>query len=308
MTRPGHLRLKLVLLSCCIPALLAALRLVTGPLYAQIAATTATAPAVQVIERSAPPTVGTEGRLDVVLPVDDLAPVVASSKANIVVRVAERRQWGTGWRYDLRWVAAVPGKHDLVKYLRREEQPDAPLSLDPLLVEATSILPQAHDGSLANVGDSRVGGARWYWPVAAALALVWVLLLVPLIRSRFRRKTAPVPQPSARPLTLAERLRPLVAAAAAGRLNVDGRGRLERLLLQFWRQRLGLGEVPVAAALVQMKSHPQAGQILNAMEDWLHRPPDQHRLSEAELARLLEPYASVSDDTATQSAPAEAVR
>jgi hypothetical protein len=273
------------------------LLLLAAPLHA--APATATAPATagsfQVLERSQPPTVGTEGRLDVVLPIEDLVPVVAGSKSDVVVRVAERRQWGTGWRYDLRWIAAVPGRHDLTKYLRREGEPDAPVALAPLTVEANSVLPQSHDGSLGNVGNSPVGGIRWYWPVAVALLLAWAVLLEPLIRKRLRRKAAPPPAPPPRPPTLGERLRPLVVAATAGQLDVEGQGRLERLLLQVWRHRLGLGGLPVAQAVVQMMADPQAGQILRAVQDWLHRPPTDRRIDETEVTRLLAPYAQMPD-------------
>lgn len=191
-------------------------------------------------------------------------------------------------------MAALPGPHDLVKHLRRDGQPGAPIAVAPIAVRATGILPDRHDGSLGNVNDSPVGGLRWYWEAATALGVVWVGLLILMVRNRLRRR--PMAAAVVPPATLAERLRPLVAAAAKGELDADGQGRLERLLLRVWRRRLGLDGVPVPLAVARMKAHAEAGQLLRAMEDWLHRPPGSRQVDEAELARLLAPYAEIPDD------------
>lgn len=263
-----------------------------------------TLPAVNVIEQSAPPVVGTEGRIDVVLPYEDLTPAPASNRADLVLRVVERRQWGTGWRYDIRYVAAVPGTFDVVRALRREGEETAP-SLPAIAVQATGVLPPQHDGTLGDVTVGRIRAWRWYWPLAAAVLVLWGLLLVPLIFWRRHRARQTASAEVTRVPTVAERLRPLVLAAAGGTLDADGQGRLERLLVHVWRQRLALGDLSPSAALTRMRTHPEAGPLLRAVEDWLHRPPGRHEADPHQIARLLEPYASLpAEDPVNETRPA----
>lgn len=246
-----------------------------------------------VLERSAVPTVGTEGRLDVLLSFDDLKPAVTDARAKVIVRIAERRPWGTGTRYDLRYITAVPGEFDLGKLLRR---PDGTVpELPPLTVSATGLLAKSHDGSLVGLSD----GAGWRWPwygwTAAVVIVVWLLLLVPFLLS-LRRPSEQVVAAEAPTPTLADRLRPLVEAAARGELDAEGRGQLERLLLHVWRRRI---ETPTAttpaATLRHLHQHAEAGPLLRALETWLHRPPGRNTIDSAEIARLLEPYRDIRD-------------
>jgi hypothetical protein len=55
----------------------------------------------------------------------------------------------------------------------------------------------------------------------------------------------------------------------------------------YWRDKLGLSEFSLAEALRRLKAHPEAGQLLRAMERWLHRPGGAGR---DEVAAALEPY------------------
>ena len=92
------------------------------------------------------------------------------------------------------------------------------------------------------------------------------------------------------PPSFAERLRPLVEQAAAGKLTVEGQANLERLLMGYWRERLNVSDLGVAEALMKLKAHSEAGEILRAVERWLHRPGGATR---DEIASVLEPYRKV---------------
>lgn len=92
---------------------------------------------------------------------------------------------------------------------------------------------------------------------------------------------------TAPPPGYAERMRPLVEAAAAGNLTVDGQAELERLMTGYWREKLALPDSRMAEALAALKRHPEAGALLRAMERWLHRPGGATR---EEIRSLLEPY------------------
>ncbi len=89
---------------------------------------------------------------------------------------------------------------------------------------------------------------------------------------------------------MADRLRPLVEQAARGQLSDDGKGQLERMLLGYWRHRLALHDLAMADAVARLKAHPQAGALLRALEDWLHRPPGS---ASVDVAAVLAPYKDV---------------
>ena len=258
--------------------------------------------AVQIIDRSPPPSVGTEGSVDVVLPYDDIEPAPFDRKADLVVRIAETSPWATGTRYDLRYVAAVPGEVNLLDALRRAD--GSALELDPILVSSTSVLPETHDGSLSAVDAPVAGGWLWYGLVAILLIIGWVITLVLLSVLRREKKQA-IAHPTEHKVTFADQLRPLVEAASRNELDTEGRGRLERMLLGAWRRRLDLPPGKPAAMLRTLREHDEAGPLVVALERWLHRPDTEASVDRDEIARLLEPYRNFEVQQ-SESATAEA--
>jgi hypothetical protein len=73
------------------------------------------------------------------------------------------------------------------------------------------------------------------------------------------------------------------------------------MLLWYWRERLELSQSSPGDAIGELRRHPHAGELLRALEEWLHRPPG-HTTPESEIAALLEPYRNVPDPMT--SAPA----
>lgn len=230
------------------------------------------------------PSVGVEGRLEVVLPVADLAARPASAKAPLVLRVAGRAAAAEGTRYDLRWLGSVPGDYDLAVHLI--DPRGAPVAgLPAIPVRVRSLLADDHDGGLATnaVPMPRLGGYRAALAVAAA---AWVACGVALLVRR-RRQVTPVavaPAPTA-----AEQLADLIGRAADGRLDTDGRARLERLLVAAWRTRLGLDGLSADAARARLRADPAAGALLARIDAWLHVPPGRRT---ADLPALLADHRS----------------
>jgi hypothetical protein len=91
---------------------------------------------------------------------------------------------------------------------------------------------------------------------------------------------------------MADRLRPLVEAAMAGRIGVAQKAELERLLIGYWRRRLGLERAEPSRVMAVLREHDEAGPLLRRLEDWLHRPPGE-AAGPADVAALLEPYRSI---------------
>lgn len=207
-------------------------------------------------------------------------------RSPVVVRLTATYPHGTaGFRYDFSWFAYEPGSHNLSNYLERAD--GSPTGeLPPVVVQATSILPPGPPGTLAEFSAPvpTLGGYRTTLIVGAGL---WLAGLVALLCWRRQKVGATTTPPTPEP-PLADRLRALLDQARSGSLDADGRARLERLVLGFWRDRLNLTELPVPEAVRQLRDHPEAGGLLRKVEEWLHSGKSAVR--EVEMAALLTPY------------------
>lgn len=233
-------------------------------------------------------TVGMRSRIDeLVLPGTELIAAPAVAKAPVVLRVLAVRAHGDAFRYDLEWSGLEAGTHDLAKFLVRKDG-SALAGLPAIPVVVKSVLPKQvkEPGELTAVEPPRLGGySTLQWWVGGA----WVvgLLAILLFGRKWRRKAAVL---GAQP-TLADRLRPIVEAVAAGRADEAAKAELERLLLAFWRHRLGLQDEKAGAAIAAIKQHAEAGALMRQLEVWLHMPNPPQAV---DLQALLAPYRSVS--------------
>jgi hypothetical protein len=230
--------------------------------------------------------VGMHGHLDgVVLPGPELeVKPLEDNQAPFVLRIVNVYRHGTAFRYDFDYYALEPRTYDLTEYLRPRDG-SALGKLPPLEVEIKGLLGPGliHPHALEPRRTS--WWARYQTVLIGAAALWTVGLLLGLFWDR-RRKAA-ARQRAAAAATVADRLRPLVIRAMTGMLSTEQRAELERTLLSFWRQRLGLEKEKAADALARMRQHPEAGMLLSQLELWLHRPGTAQQV---DLAKLLWPY------------------
>jgi hypothetical protein len=232
--------------------------------------------------------VGMTGELkEVLLPGPELrAKPDPEGRSPVVVRVTASYAHGTaGFRYDVSWFAYEPGQHNLADYLERVDG-SATGPLPPVMVEAMSILPPGPPGTLADF-SARLPSLGGYRTALIIGGCLWLAGLIALLCWRRKRTTA-APAAEAPDPPLAERLRLLLEQARTGALDADSRARLERLVLGFWRERLGLTNLPVPEAVRQLRDHPEAGSLLRQVEEWLHSGKSASR--ESDMARLLAPY------------------
>lgn len=232
-------------------------------------------------------TVGMPARIDqLVLPGTELeVKPLDDRKLPIVLRIANVFPHGTAFRYDLVYYGLDAGRFDLKDYLRRKDG-STTANLPPLLVEIKTVLPpgQIQPHALETAAGPALGGYR-FWLIVGGIT--WALgLAAILLVGRHRRRTAA--HADDRPVTLADRLRPLVEGARAGSLSTTQRAELERLLLSFWERRLGVADAKPQEAFAVMRRDPDAGPLLKQLEDWLHRPQPA---SDVDVNRLLQPYA-----------------
>jgi hypothetical protein len=229
--------------------------------------------------------VGMRGHLDgVVLPAPELeVRPLADSQAPFVLRIANVYPHGTAFRYDFVYYALEPGSYDLTRYLRPKNGAAA-VKLSPLPVEVQGLLGPGliHPHALE---PRRTSWFLAYRYVLAAAGALWLVGLAFLLFWGRRRKGAS--RQDTAPATAADRLRPLVIRAITGVLSPGQQAELERALLAFWRHRLGLDGEKAPVALARLRQHPEAGELLNQLEIWLHRPGTGRQV---DVGKLLWPY------------------
>lgn len=231
--------------------------------------------------------IGIEGRAQVTLPRGDYQPKPLDDRTPLVLRM-ETPSAGKdgGFVYDFHYIGFEPGSYKLAEFLIHADGTPA-TELADHSVTVSSVLPAAHQGALNSYELGPLPRFGGYRILVGSLAALWVLGLAAFAWFGRRRKSAVVEEVLVPPPTYAERMLPLVEAAAAGTLTISGQAELERLMTGFWRDKLSLPELRMADALMALKDHPQAGALLRALERWLHRPGGA---PEAEIRGLLEPY------------------
>jgi hypothetical protein len=247
--------------------------------------------------------VGMRGQIDgVVLPGPELeVRPLEDSQAPFVLRIANVYPHGTAFRYDFVYYALERRTYDLTQYLRPKDGSKG-AKLKPLEVEVQGLLGPGliHPHSLASKRTSWFAG---YYLLLLAGVAVWLAGLVLIVFAR-RAKKKKTGGDTAGTETVADRLRPLVIRAMTGMLTSSQRAELERTLLAFWRQRLGLEKEKAPEALSKMRQHPEAGILLNQLELWLHRPGTAQQV---DIGKLLWPYQLTSPEEPIEAPGAESV-
>jgi hypothetical protein len=234
-----------------------------------------------------------------VLPGTELEPLPVTDKTPVVIRIDAVYPHGTDFRYDLVCYGLEPGTYDLRDYLRHQDG-SSTADLPPLQFVVSSQLPpgQIEPNKLAFGSLPWLGGYRLLMIVAG---VIWVAGLVWLVFPRRKPAAAVDAGPVATPVTLADRLRPLVTDAIAGRLSTARLAELERALVSYWRRRLALGDVSPGEAIARLRHHPEAGPLISQLEAWLHRPAGSQAV---DVNALLESYRNVAPQELDQASAA----
>lgn len=192
--------------------------------------------------------VGMTGQIDqLILPGSELeVRPLEDRRAPFVLRIKDVYPHGSAFRYDLVYYALEPGRYDLRNYLRRKDG-SALGELPPVLVQVDPILPpgQVEPSPLELAPSPRLGGYRWLLALGGSLWCAGLVAIVVL----GRRRVSEAVSNAGKPATLADRLKPLVDAAVAGTLDQGQQAELERLLIGYWRKRLGLEQQTPSGAM-----------------------------------------------------------
>ena len=241
--------------------------------------------------------IGIEGNVSVALPRADYRPRPLDDRTELILRIESiTALTNDQHRFDFYYMGLEPGLYKLADYLIRPDG-SRPDELGDVRIQVRALLPDDHDGKL-NAYMPRlfpfIGGYR---VMLVAIAVVWMGGIAAFIIASRRKRIVETPILGRPEPSLAERLRPLVEAAAMGQLSVEGQAALERMLMGYWREKLSLPDVRMAEALMRLKAHAEAGELLRALERWLHRPGGA---SKDEVASLLQPYRNIPTPVATR--------
>ncbi len=219
---------------------------------------------------------------------------IENTAAPLVIRITESYPGTEFRRYDLEYYGLEPGIYNVMEYLQRKD--GSPLSGVPALhVKVSAVLPpgQILPHELDSTEMPEIGGYRRMRNFAIALWGIGLLAILFWRRPGRAGETGKAAQPV---LSFADQLRPLVEQARTGKLGDSDRARLERMLLGFWRRKLGLQTIDPMEAMARLRQHPDAGPLIKKLEEWLHRPPGS--TDEVDVASLLEPYENVTEQPA----------
>jgi hypothetical protein len=208
----------------------------------------------------------------------------------VIVRVVEVFPHGTDWRYDLEVQVLEPGEFDVAKFLQRKNEDDSQ-PIDPILVQTTTLLNSSVEPT--ELPPRKTGFKHYYLPILVCAGGLWLAgLLWILFYGRGKTRRVAIQH---KPISLSDRLKPLIEAAIVGEISTEQQAELERLLTSFWSNRLRLGHLPASQLREALRNHSEAGKLLQRLDEWLYQPqPD--RATASELSKLLEPYRSIPDE------------
>lgn len=231
--------------------------------------------------------IGIEGGVSLALPQADYKARPLDDRTELILRIDRVTTLASNsHRYDFFYMGLEPGAYRLADYLIRPDgtRPD---ELGDLRLPVHAVLPEDHDGRLSVFVPGLFPFVGGYRAALGFLAVLWVGGIAGCLYLGRRKRVVVAPVVEIPEPTFAERLRPLVEQAAAGKYTVEQQASLERLLMGYWREKLGLSGLGVAEAVLRLKAHGEAGELLRVLERWLHRPGG---VKAEEVAAVLEPY------------------
>lgn len=212
-------------------------------------------------------TIGVEGKYEATLPSEQLTAVPYTHGDALAVRIASATPVENGIRYDIRYMAYGPGEHDLRQFLLTSAGQPA-LDLPEMTVTVDPLLADDYSGELFATPETPINLHSYYRLAMGLLWALWGLLLLPLAMYGRKRRERVVKLPP--PPSIPERLRHLLELAEHEALTAEQQADLEKLLMTFWAERLGVSADRLEDTLEQLRQHPSAGPQVQSVERWLH--------------------------------------
>ena len=190
--------------------------------------------------------------------------------ASVNLRIANEMQQGNIRVYDVRYVVSLPGEFDLTEYLTSAD--GSPITdLPSFKVRGLTSLTKDIEIRIQEIEEVGVHVWHWYYETLTGLGIVWGFWLMGLIFIG-RPKRPPKITPPPPPPSVAERIVRYLIALKKGELTVDEKAEFEILLLEHWRDRLGLQEGRMAEGCRQIQRSDDLGTVYERLQVWLHVP------------------------------------
>ena len=200
-------------------------------------------------------------------------------------------------RYEAKFLGTVEGVYDLRSLMEHVDGSEV-TEMAPIQVRIVSMLPKDHRSDLFDAAEFKPSFWGGYRLALVLVGLVWLSIPIFLAIRRSIRVVPPENIAFQEPLpSFADQLQPLIEAAASRRLSIREKGRLELLLLHYWRERSTFKSADMASAIRGLRAHPEAGMLVATVERWLHQSDvigDEVDRSPEAIVELLKPYRSLA--------------
>lgn len=215
------------------------------------------------------------------------------------VRMAEVVEKSDRRIYDVRYFVNREGTFDLRDYLVAADG-SALDGLPTFKFRGDAQLSQSLDTRIRETEEMRIDVGGHYDAVLTMLGMLWIGWLFLLIFYKRQPDAVDAEFGPALP-TVPELLRSLHARLESGTLNTAGKAQLEMLLVRRWRDELGLGPVPMRAAMDAIKSDETSGPLLHRLQHWLHHPAST--AAREEIAAMVESLVKEYEEPVEPVAP-----
>ena len=208
--------------------------------------------------------------------------------------------------YEAKFLGTVEGVYDLCSLMEHVDGSEV-TEMAPIQVRIVSTLPKDHRSDLFEVAEFKPSFWGGYRLAIVLVSFAWLSIPIVAFIRRSLKVVPPVSLTVAKPSpTFADQLQPLIEAAASRTLSIPEKGRLELLLLHYWRERATPKSTDIASAIRGLRSHPEAGTLVTTVERWLHQSDameDESDRSPEAIVKLLKPYRSLApvDELYTRS-------
>jgi hypothetical protein len=248
-----------------------------------------------------PPSVGTENKASILLPFKNCSVAPHSPNTPLELRITSITPADKGqFRYELLFSGLEKGTFNLTDYI---VNPDGERLREPVeTVTVRSLIPPTATYAALELDAPSTKRPPPYLGIVISLAIAWSAWGVFLFRDTFRslqkmlfkagksspKGSAPPQPPAPATQTLADLLRPLIEKAALKTITAEEKGRLEQIIFLYWGKFLEIDYLDSVEQLRRILEHPEAGELLRTVEQWLYQP--ESLITREEITAALQAY------------------
>jgi hypothetical protein len=187
--------------------------------------------------------------------------------------------------YDIRYMLNTAGEFDICKYLAAKDGSQL-TDLPAFKVLGLGHLSQNMDQRIQEVETMGIDIWHYYYECIAAVITLWLIWLLLLIF--YGREKPELPEEAVPVETFYDVLSAYLAKLEDKTLDDKGKAQLEMLLINWWREQLGYGDLEMHEVVRRIGRDSSAAPAFHAIQQWLHNP--RNSVGTDELLASLRPY------------------